>query len=53
MLDVYKTLSFDNPDGGVWKQGWEIKYDERVVQKERPLQVVVIPHSHCDPGIIQ
>ena len=50
MLDVYKTLKFDNPDGGVWKQGWEVTYEENEVSSEPTLQVIVIPHSHCDPG---
>uniref|UniRef100_A0A8D0H1C9 Alpha-mannosidase n=1 Tax=Sphenodon punctatus TaxID=8508 RepID=A0A8D0H1C9_SPHPU len=35
MLDVYDLLPFDNPDGGVWKQGFDI---------------FVVPHSHNDPG---
>ena len=51
MLDVYDILPFDNPDGGMWKQGWNIEYDKESIEKEPPLEVVVIPHSHCDPGI--
>ena len=44
-------MKFDNPDGGAWKQGWDVTYDDSIY-KEKKLYVYVVPHSHCDPGTV-
>ena len=49
MADVFDALPFDNPDGGAWAQGFDITYSMESFE-EHPLQVIIVPHSHNDPG---
>jgi alpha-mannosidase II len=39
-------LPFDNEDGGVWKQGWDVQ----PISNTSMLRIVVVPFSNCDPG---
>ncbi|KAI6219303.1 Alpha-mannosidase [Aphelenchoides fujianensis] len=49
MQDLYDRLSFDHPRGGFWEAPFDVPLNEAAEPPSR-LDVIVVPHSHCDPG---
>ncbi|CAM4802040.1 unnamed protein product [Rotaria magnacalcarata] len=47
---LYDSLPFDNPDGGIWTQGYDIQYNASQWTSNKKLKIILMPHSHADPG---
>ncbi|KAL3914070.1 MAG: hypothetical protein SGILL_006248 [Bacillariaceae sp.] len=52
MRVMNQELPFANPNGGTWTQGWDVQ-PVPIDDPSKPLQIFVVPHSHCDPGWIK
>ncbi|CAF3081283.1 unnamed protein product [Rotaria sp. Silwood2] len=49
---LYDNLPFDNQNGGVWIQGFDIQYNTSQWTSNNKLKIIIMPHSHCDPGYL-
>jgi len=47
---LYDSLPFDDQNGGVWAQGFDIQYNTSQWTSNNKLKIILMPHSHCDPG---
>lgn len=53
MHNLLSTLAFDNPNGGAWTQGWKVTYPKDRWTANNKLKVILVPHTHCDPGWVK
>lgn len=47
---LYETLRFDHPKDGLWPQDGNIPYNTSQWTSTNKLKIILMPHSHCDPG---